>query len=121
MVNDVLGARAHFSTTQQLFFSSFDMNKQTSYVSKYIHKFLMKYDFCGETHTVISAKMVKFLLQVQPRFTMSRLRRLSLSYISEFLRGQRCHVCASIKKDLFMLNGIGDQMLYNGTDFVITL
>jgi len=121
MVNDVLGARAHFSTTQQLFFSSFDMNKQTSYVSKYIHILLMKYDLCGETHTVISAKMVKFLLQVQPRFTMSRLRRLSLSYISEFLRGQRCHVWTSIKKDLFMLNGIGDQMLYNGTDFVITL
>ena len=42
--NNVLGAQAHFSTTQQLFLSSSEPKKTTCGISKYIF-FIVKYIF----------------------------------------------------------------------------
>jgi len=63
-------------------------------------------------------KMARFLLQVQPKLTMSRRRRLSLSYqwitswneVTKISRPSKCQTC-------LCTNSIGDQM-YNSTYFV---
>ena len=77
---NVLGAQAHFSTTQQVFTSSSDMNKQNCCTVFRNSFFKNKHIFCGRSTRLIPAKMAKFFLQVkceQPRLAMSHLRRLS--------------------------------------------
>jgi len=57
----------------------------------------------------------QIIFTVQPRLTTSHPRRLSLIVLSaKFLLVCSYDVCSSIK-----IYGIGDQMLYNSTAFVI--
>jgi len=66
MIPNVLGERAHFSTTQKLYSSSSDPKKRACFISTYIfientHIFLPK---MWEARKVPPAEMVKLLLQV---------------------------------------------------------
>ena len=58
MANDVLGAQAHFSTTQQSFSSSSDMKKQTCGISTYI-SFSRNKNFLWEARKVTPPNMIK--------------------------------------------------------------
>jgi len=94
-----------FFKTQQLFSRSSDRKKQTCCISKYVYFFKYKhisFQTIWEAHKVAPTKMANFLLQAQPRLTMSRVHRHSLSY-QGIPSGQGYEACSSIKMpDLLM-------------------
>jgi len=72
MAPDILGAQAHFSTTQKLYSSSSDLKNTICRISKYIPFQKETYSpyRMWEVRKVPQAKMAKFPLQVtyeQPR------------------------------------------------------